>query len=152
MTEYLFQTDEFGVSDKGIHLLRSGFNYQIVHWNEINFMKIKHGKELQNWWIIFLLGTALLVLGLYWSIRTVDILLHKEHAERYAKMLLFLLIPGIGIYFLYNAFRTGPVLRVNYSAYKKATFPLRKIMQEDRLGEFKSLAAEKLGRKIVDSR
>jgi len=149
MTEYLFQTSELGISDTGIHLLRSGFNYQTINWNEINFMKIEKGRELHNWWIVFLLGAALLTVGGYLSIRTIDILMNKDHPEVYVKMLLFLLIPFVGIYFLYNSLKTGVIVRINYAAYKKKMFPLKEIIKEKQLNEFRSLVTEKLGTKKV---
>src|SRR5687768_1311987 len=137
MNNYLFQSTEFAVSDNGIHLLRSGFNYKTIRWSEVDSIKIKKGKELNNSWIIFLLGLILLTAGAYLTIRTVDILVHKEHAERYIKMLLFLLIPVIGVYFVYNSMRTGIIMSVNYAADKKEMFPLNEIIRQNRLNEFK---------------
>jgi hypothetical protein len=139
MEKYLFETPEFGISQKGIHLLRSGFNYETIDWSELNSVKIYKGKELYNWWIILLLGIALLVLGIYLSIRTLDILMVKENPQNYVKMLLFLLIPVIGIYFIFNAIKTGTLMKINYANFKKKMFPLRKIEREARLEEFKSL-------------
>jgi hypothetical protein len=145
MAKYLFQTVELGASDSGIHLLRSGFNYQTITWGEIHTMKIGKGNELQNRWTIFLLGAALFALGVYWSVQTIDILLHKPHAERYAKMLLFLLIPGIGFYFIYNSFRTGIILTINHSGNKTQKFPLTEMIKANQLDGFKQLILQKLG-------
>ena len=148
MNNYLFQSTEFAVSDNGIHLLRSGFNYKTIRWSEVDSIKIKKGKELNNSWIIFLLGLILLTAGVYLTIRTVDILVHKEHAERYIKMLLFLLIPVIGVYFVYNSMKTGIIMSVNYAADKKEMFPLNEIIRQNRLNEFKSLMTVKLGTRV----
>jgi len=148
MNNYLFQSSEFAVSDNGIHLLRSGFNYKTIRWSEVDSIKIRKGKELNNSWIIFLLGLILLTAGVYLTIRTVDILVHKEHAERYVKMLLFLLIPVVGVYFVYNSMRTGIIMSVNYSADKSEMFPLNEIIRQNRLNEFKSLMTVKLGTRV----
>jgi hypothetical protein len=148
MNNYLFQSTEFAVSDNGIHLLRSGFNYKTIRWSEVDSIKIRKGKELNNSWVIFLLGLILLTAGVYLTIRTVDILVHKEHAERYIKMLLFLLIPVIGVYFVYNSMRTGIIMSVNYAADKKEMFPLNEIIRQNRLNEFKSLMTVKLGTRV----
>jgi len=148
MNNYLFQSTEFAVSDNGIHLLRSGFNYKTIRWSEVDSIKIRKGKELNNSWIIFLLGLILLTTGVYLTIRTVDILVHKEHAERYIKMLLFLLIPVIGVYFVYNSMRTGIIMSVNYAAHKTEMFPLNEIIRQNRLNEFKSLMTVKLGTRV----
>jgi hypothetical protein len=148
MNNYLFQSAEFAVSDNGIHLLRSGFNYKTIRWGEVDSIKIRKGKELNNSWIIFLFGLIVLTTGAYLTIRTVDILVHKEPAERYVKMLLFLLIPVIGVYFVYNSMRTGIIMSVNYSAHKKEMFPLNEIIRQNRLNEFKSLMTVKLGTRV----
>jgi hypothetical protein len=105
MATYLFETSEFGVSDSGIHLLRSGFNYQTIRWTEINSIKIEKGKELHNWAIILMLGLVIFIVGIYLSIRTIDILIHKDNAVRNAKMILFLLIPCVGAYSFTTHFR-----------------------------------------------
>ena len=148
MNNYLFQSTEFAVSDNGIHLLRSGFNYKTIRWGEVDSIKIRKGKELHNSWIIFLLGFILFAAGAYLTIRTVDILVHKEHAERYVKMLLFLLIPFIGVYFVYNSMRTGIVMSISYADYKREMFPLNEIIKQNRLNEFKSLMTAKLGTRV----
>src|SRR5688572_2660126 len=148
MTNYLFQSTEFAVSENGIHLLRSGFSYKTIRWHEVDSIRIRKGKELNNSWIIFLLGLILLTVGAYLTIRTVDILVHKENAERYVKMLLFLLIPFIGVYFVYNSMRTGIIMSVNYAAHKREMFPLSEIINQNRLNEFKSLMTAKLGTRV----
>lgn len=148
MNNYLFQSTDFAVSDNGIHLLRSGFSYKTIRWNEVDSIKIRKGKELNNSWIIFPLGLILLIAGTYLTIRAVDILVHKEPADRYIKMLLFLLIPFIGIYFVNNSMRTGIMMRVNYAADKKEMVPLTEIIQQNRFNEFKSLMTAKLGTRV----
>ena len=148
MNNYLFQSTEFAVSDNGIHLLRSGLNYKTIRWSEVDSIKIRKGKEINNSWVIFLLGLILLTAGVYLTIRTVDILVHKEHAERYIKMLLFFLIPVIGVYFVYNSMKTGIIMSVNYAADKKEMFPLNEIIRQNRLNEFKSLMTVKLGTRL----
>jgi uncharacterized membrane protein len=122
MKTYLFQTHEFGVSSEGIHLLRSGFNYETIDWSQIKSLKIQRGKALHNWFVILVIGVALLSLGIYLSIRTIDTLMYQEHAERYVKMMQFLLIPGIGVYFIYNALRTGTLAVIQYHTRKEVSF------------------------------
>lgn len=143
MNSYIFQTSEFGVSGSGIHLLRSGFEYKTIAWNQVSSVKIERGRELHNWWIILLLGIALLGVGGYLTVRTIDIFMNKEHAELYVKMALFFLIPGIGLYFVLNSLRTGTILRIKYASGKNDKFSLREIIRENRLNEFQSLLIER---------
>lgn len=143
MNNYLFHTSEFGVSSSGVHLLRSGFEYKTIAWNQVRGVTIERGKELHNWWIILLLGIALMGVGGYLTVRTIDIFMNKEHAGLYVKMALFFLIPGIGLYFVFNALRTGTLLKIKYISGKSDKFSLREIINENRLNELQSLLAEK---------
>jgi len=105
MTNYNFQTKEFGISDKGIHLLRSGFNHRTIKFSEVNKILIERGKELHNWWVIFIIGAALIVFGVYLSVGTIRILIDGNIAPRHARMIILLLIPVVGAYFVYNRFK-----------------------------------------------
>jgi hypothetical protein len=144
MSTYYFKTNEFGVSENGIHLLRSGFHYKTIHWHHVNSVRIENGNEMRHWWIIFLLGTVLIVVGGYLSFRTIDILATMEYPVRVVKMLMFLQIPCVGIYFVYNSLKTETILRITYASNKIEKFALREIIKENRLAEFKTLLASKL--------
>jgi hypothetical protein len=61
---------------------------------------------------------------------------------------LFLLIPLIGVYFVYNSMRTGIIMSINYAAHKKEMFPLTEIIKQNRLNEFRSLMTAKLGTRV----
>src|SRR4051812_16719974 len=124
MSSYLFLTTEFGVSNAGIHLLRSGFNYETILWHKINSIKIEKGKELHNWIIIFLIGSALLIIGGYLSIRALDTVFN-EGSLKSIKMLAFLLIPCLGGFFIYNSLQTGLLIKIKYSSDKNDMFPLK---------------------------
>jgi hypothetical protein len=63
MAYYNFQTEEFGVSESGIHLLRSGFNYKTITLSEIDRIRIERAKEIHNWWLVFIIGSALIGFG-----------------------------------------------------------------------------------------
>ena len=152
MKNYLFETPEFGLTEVGIDLLRSRFQYATISWKEINAIKISYGKELRYWWLILLIGIALLVLGGYLTFRTIDILSHKEQPLNYIKMLQFSLILLIGGFFVFTSLRSGPLLHVSYANYKKLVFPIKKIAQEDKsLDEFKSFVNKNAGRILLSN-
>src|ERR1044072_5920717 len=138
MTNYQFQTNEFGISNDGIHLLRSGFNYETIGFSEISKIKIERGREIHNWFLVFIIGAVLIIGGVYLSIQTIKILIEGNVAPRNARMIFILLIPVVGGLFVYNALQTGTVLKIEYSNGKKDMFPLRIISKEKKLNEFKA--------------
>jgi hypothetical protein len=139
MTNYHFRTQEFGISDTGIHFLRSGFNYETISFSEINEIKIERGKELHNWVIILMLGIMILTFGIYISISTIKMILELKFGIVGVKIILFLTIPFVGAYFIYNSFRTGTLLKVNYKQNKRHKFPLKEIAKEKKLDELITL-------------
>jgi hypothetical protein len=143
MVYYLFRTREFGVSDVGIHLLRSSFNYQTIHWDDITSVRIEKGREVRNWGIVFLLGMLILIPGIYLSMVICYTLMYEEISRSYKMMFLFF-IPFLGANFVYNSLRTGTVLKVNYSQDKYDMFPLREIVRQKKIAEFKALIKTKL--------
>jgi hypothetical protein len=151
MKNYLFETPEFGITEAGIDLLRSKFKYGTISWKEVNAVKISYGKELRHWWIILLIGIGLIILGGYFCFRTIDILTHKEQPLNYIKMLQFSLILLIGGYFAFTSLRSGPLLHVNYSNYKKLIFPIGKIAHDKSFDEFKSFVNKNAGRNLLSS-
>jgi hypothetical protein len=148
MKHYYFKTREFGVSDTGIHFLRSGFNYRTISFSEIDGLRIERGKELHNWIVIFFIGAVILLAEVYLSLRIVDVLINGDIGPQNARLALVLFIPFVGAYFVYNSVQTGIILRINYQRYKTTKFPLREIMKEKRLNEFKSLMGDKLTTKF----
>lgn len=137
MPIYHFQTEEFGISDNGFHLLRSGFNYKIISFEEVTAIRIEKGKELDNWWLIFVFGAALTVFGVYLATGTIKILIKGDIALRQTRMIFLLLIPVAGGYFAYNSLRTGLLLKIECAGGKKYMFPIRDIVREQKLNEMR---------------
>lgn len=145
MSGYNFQTGHFGISERGIHLLRSGHNYRTISFSEIKYIQIEKGRILHNWWLIFLLGTALIVFGVYVSVGAIQALIKGDVAPRHARMVFLLLIPVVGGYFVYNSLQTGLVLKVDCTNGYQDMFPLEEIIKDKKLNEFAAYLKEKLG-------
>lgn len=123
MTTYRFQTDEFGVSDSGLHFLRSGFNYRTIAFQDIKRIQFVKVKELHNWWAIFIIGASLIGFGVYLSIGTIKFLIEGNASPRHARMILLLLIPVAGGYFVYNSLQTGLVMKFTVLTVTRTCFP-----------------------------
>lgn len=54
--KYYFETDQLGISETGIHLLRNRFNYETIEYSSIQEIRIEKGKQIKNWLLVLLLG------------------------------------------------------------------------------------------------
>ncbi len=149
MTEYYFETREFGLSDKGIHLLRSGYNYETHDYSDIDTLTVEKGKELNNWIIIFVIGLCLVTFSIWYSFRLFNIIYNREVNVIYIENLFVPLIPFmVGLYCVYTSTRNGTVLRLKTTKDKKDKFSLREIEKENKLEGFKQLLKDKLHTKV----
>jgi hypothetical protein len=145
MTNYRFETTEFGISDTGVHLLRNGYNYKTIDFSQINRIRIENGKELHNWGLILAIGATLIVAGIYLSIGTISVLAKGDIKPVHAKIVFLLFIPAAGAYFVYNSLQTGLLLKFDYSNGSKGMLPLRELIKTQKLSSLKTFLSEKLG-------
>ncbi len=149
MINYYFETREFGISDNGIHLLRSRFNYETVHFDQVDSLTIEKGKELNNWIVILIIGLGLVGFSLYYSLRLFNIIDNNEVNVIYIEEILVPLIPFmLGGYCLYSSTRNGTILRLKTIKNKTDKFPLRELEKDNRIGQFQDFLKEKLNTKI----
>jgi hypothetical protein len=149
MTNYYFETREFGISDNGIHLLRSRFNYETVQFDQVDCLTIEKGKELNNWIVILIIGLGLVAFSLYYSLRLFNIIDNNEVNVIYIEEILVPLIPFmLGGYCLYSSTRNGKILRLKTIKNKTDKFPLRELEKDNRIGQFQDFLKEKLNTKI----
>lgn len=133
MAQYLFTTDDFAISETGIHLLRSRFNYRTVPFHEIKSMRITKGKETHNWWLVLIIGSIMIWFGVYLSVGAIKVLFWGNPTPRQAGIIYLLFIPVIGAYFVYRALETGPLLRIECLNGEKRNLRLRQLMKENKL-------------------
>lgn len=149
MNNYYFETREFGVSDDGIHLLRSRFNYETIQFNQIDSLTIEKGKELNNWLAILAIGLALVSFAIYYALGLFRVIDNDEVDLIYIEEILVPLIPFmVGGYCLYSSTRSGIILRLRTIKKKTDKFPLREFEQEDKLRPFQEFLKKKLNTKV----
>jgi hypothetical protein len=149
MNKYHFETREFGVSDTGIHLLRSRFNYETIEFDQLDNLTIEKGKELNNWVAILLLGLVFVSFSFYYTIRLFWVIDNNEVNRIYIEEMLVPLIPFmIGGYCLYSSTRNGTVLRLRTIKNRTDKFPLKELVKDNKLGPFQDLLKQKLNTKI----
>jgi hypothetical protein len=148
VTDYKFKAEQFGLTDKGVHFLRRGFNYQTVDYSEINYAEIRNGKVLRNWFLIFLLGLILLIPGIYMSVPIIEAIQTYDLSTRQVRIVLYLFIPLIGGYFVYSSLQTGTIFIINYGPNKNFSFSLIWISKKNEMNFFKEFLRDKLGGKL----
>ena len=67
MSDYKYRTDEFGLSETGVHLLRNNYNYKTINYEDITLLEIKHGKLFSNWLVVLLIGAGLIAFSISWN-------------------------------------------------------------------------------------
>lgn len=146
---YYFETKEFGISDNGIHLLRSRFNYETIEFNQIDHLIIEKGKELNNWLAILVLGLTFVSFSVYYSLKLFNIIDNNEVNVIYIEEILVPLIPFMfGGYCLYSSTRNGVILRFKTIKNKTNKFPLKEFEKNNKLKAFQDFLKEKLNAKI----
>ncbi|MDB5249078.1 MAG: hypothetical protein JWQ40_3472 [Segetibacter sp.] len=65
MNSYKFETAQLGISEPGIHLLRSVYNYQTIPFESIDTIVIKTGRQIRKWLLSLIFGIVLVSTGFY---------------------------------------------------------------------------------------
>jgi uncharacterized membrane protein YqjE len=128
MNKYHFECREFGVSDQGIHLLRSGFNYETIEFNNLESLTIERGKELNNWPLVLSIGIAFLSFALYYLMRLYDVFFDPENrvTSIFVEEILVPIFPLLlGAYCIYSSLKNGIVMRTRTVQDKTNKFTLR---------------------------
>jgi len=151
MSSYHFETSEFGISDTGIHYLRSRFNYKTVPYTEIHSVRIERGKDMNNWMIVLSLGIAAVAFGLYYLYRLY--VFFFEISESRTISLEQMIIPVIpllvGGYCIYGATRNSIVIRFTDGQGKRDKLSLRELQKNNQLEEFLPILQQHLGTRLT---
>jgi len=125
--EYIFESENFGLSEDSFHLLRSRFNYKTYKNDEVRQLVVERGRLVNNWFVILTLGIVLIGFSLYYAYRLYYLLESGQISRIYIEEIVIPVIPFfMGIYSLYASLRIGPTLKVSFSDNKGKTFPLDK--------------------------
>ncbi|MBK8367190.1 MAG: hypothetical protein IPL10_07160 [Bacteroidetes bacterium] len=134
---YKFETDQFGISDTGIHLLRSGYNYETIEFSNMDELSILKGRQISNWALALMFGLLLVSVGLYVLYHVlyeyfIGNRIHIFHVEQFA----FPVIPLIiGTYTIFVALKNGLVLKA-LIGNKTLNFPIDKLSKQSQIDEF----------------
>lgn len=138
MQRYQFKTQQFGITGDEIHLLRNGFNYEQIKFSEINTIVIEEGREINNWLLILLLGIVLVIPGIYVLVNIGNVWNYENYKARQMwGILMLLLMPVTGGYFIFNALQMSVIFRIRYRGGRSKRYSLREIQKSGELESFK---------------
>lgn len=144
MSKYLFETNDFGISESGIHLLRSRFNYETIDFKDIRKLEITKDKELNNWWIILVIGIILISFG-YKTVEAIVNYFMNPSGVIYIETIVVPIIPLIfGVYCVYASLKIGIVLKFTTHKGKNYKYPLSSISKEGKTEELKKFLEAKV--------
>lgn len=147
---YKFETEHFAVSDTGVHLLRSRFNYETIGFETIKAVDIKGGKELKNWrWVLFI-GVALIAFVVFDLYQIYQLFISDGTFVIYVERLLIPLFPLlVGGYSIIISLRSTVVF--TFKTDKKSYYlSLRELVKDNSLERFRQFVEDK--RKAVKSK
>ncbi len=147
--EYHYTTNQLGISDEGIHFLRNRFEYKKIPFSQIEKVELKKGMQLNNWYVIFFVGVALLSTGIYLGLGIFNALQNPGHNLRSLRIVYLLFIPIVGGYFVYESLQYGLILELKYNREKKKCFHLKRLTPESRQ-KFSEFMKAKMGNKFIN--
>ncbi|MDO6392382.1 hypothetical protein Q4E40_19765 [Pontibacter sp. BT731] len=117
--KYRFCTEQFGISDSGIHLLRSRYNYKSVASADVTSVVIRRGKAIKNWLFLLLFGVACLGFSAYYTSIIYDFFYSEEGGRIYIEEIVVPVIPAFaGIAAITVALRNTTIAIVQYRGGK----------------------------------
>lgn len=135
--EYVFETRQLGISERGFHLLRNRFNYQTIEYTDVISVTIQHGKEVNNWILLFMFSVALLSFSAYYAWALLAAWINNEINHIYIEEIVVPVLPAlIGGYCTFAAFRKGPIVIVKTGS-QTLRYPLRDLANGKTLQELR---------------
>lgn len=143
--KYQFRTEQFGLNDEGIHLLRTGFPYLSMPWRDITKVKIRQGREYSRWRIMLGLGILLLSFSIVYGIAIYRFLNSGTSGWLELEYIAAIGMPlAIGGFLVAGAMQRSPVMELKHAG-KLYHLSLRAFAKEGQLHDFvqevKSLGA-----------
>lgn len=137
MPDYHYQTREFGLSEEAVHLLRNSYNYKSYKYSDIANITIGKGKGIKNWMVVLVIGIALVLFAIWYTLGIFGIISNKEVRVIYIEEIIVPLFPFlVGFYCIYVSTKTETVVRLKMTDNKVDSLPLKEIEKSGKLSDF----------------
>ena len=145
MSNYIFETPDFGLSHTGLHLLRSGYNYKTINYYDIQEASLKRAVAVKNWLLVLAIGFALISVAVYQAVHVYNLFMNPEVYTVYIESIVLPVLPLLlGNYCIYIALKKTAVLQVSHSE-GRIKLALKDIIQNEQADQLAAFLQEKLG-------
>lgn len=145
VSHYTFETARFGLSDDGLHLLRSGHNYKTLAYRDIRRATLKKGVAIKNWLLVLLLGIGLISFAVYQAAHLYHLFMDPNTHKVYIESILLPVLPLLlGNYCIYVSLKRTTILKVKYRG-GRAKLPLDELVTNNEAVAFTTFLHDKLG-------
>lgn len=145
MSNYTLETDRFALSDEGIHLLRSGYNYKTLPYRDVRRATLKKGVAIKNWLVVLLLGIGLIGFAVYQAAHLYHQFMDPTVLRVSIEAIILPVLPLIlGNYCIYVSLKRTTILKVKYRG-GKAKLPLGELVHYNETAQLISFLQDKLG-------
>jgi hypothetical protein len=137
ISSYKFETDQIGVSDHAVHLLRSGFNFDTLEFTTIDKITIEKGRQVNNWLLLLVVGLGLLGFGVFTAIKVVYEYFFANNFQRfYIEQFVIPVLPlAFGLSSIFYSLKTGAVLKISIKQ-KTKQFPIDELRKKSQMEAF----------------
>lgn len=116
MEKYQFKDKYFAVSEAGVHLLRNGYNYKTIPWNETETVRLRKGKGIRNWLLLLIFGGGLFAAAMWYGLGIYRTFTNPEsdvdiYIEAIAATAVALLVGG---FFIYRALKIEEIIEFSF--------------------------------------
>lgn len=149
MSNYNFETSKFGLSDNGLHLLRSGYNYKTLAYHDIRKATLKRGVAIKNWLLVLLLGISLISFAVYQAAHLYHLFMDPAtHTVYIQTVVLPVLSLILGNYCIYISLKRTTILKIKYRG-GKTKLSLKTIVINNETEQLVAYLQEKLGTRFA---
>jgi pilus assembly protein TadC len=135
----MFETDQFGLSERGLHLLRGRYNYDTIGFDSIDSIKIVKGRQVNNWFVLLLIGLILFSFGLFATYKVIyEYFFADNFIHFYIEQFLLPILPlFLGAFSIYFSLTKGPVLKISVNN-KTKQFPIGQLEKNGQIDDLHS--------------
>ena len=149
MSLYQFQLEDFALSDSGVHLLRNGFNFKTISYNDVTMAYVDKTTEIKNAALVMILGAAMVCFAFYQSRWVIGLFTDPKVWRINMESILLPVIPAfLGIYCIYTAARKGPVLILEEGT-RKYRLRLRAVVKTNVATDLEKYLTRQLGARLI---
>lgn len=149
MNNYDFESKDFALSDKGVHLLRNRFNYKTISFTELDKATFTKDVETKNVGLTWVVGILLILFAIFQSKGVYESFNDPSVREIYIESIVLPVLPFlIGLYCVYISVKKVPTLLVEIPG-GKYKLNLEDIIKSQQLDNLQAYLKTKLRTKVI---